>query len=265
MAKVSIATLDKAPLVEMPEGFAGHSETQAFFDQDGDPLHLHLHRLEREAGLRVGPKDTDCVLYVWAGAVETGGRLLAQGSSLIVEHGATLDIKGAADNALVLIFSAAHPSATPRAGGQVHLLPTERVPRAASLSGAGGTGGGMHANSGCPTCEVWLHENSFPATEKEMTAEDAERGIHSHSENEIIFVVDGGMRLGTRLYGPGTALAILADTLYSFTPGPDGLKFINFRAGRPSEIKFKSGGSMDEVGFWRDRLPAPDYLAPVPG
>jgi hypothetical protein len=119
--------------------------------------------------------------------------------------------------------------------------------------------GGLHADSDCPSCSVWLHENHFPPAEP-LTEEQQKGGVHSHSEDEIIFVVDGEMRLGNKPAGPGTALAISADTLYSFSPGPNGLSFINFRAGRPSEIKFANGHSMSETGYWREKVSRPDYL-----
>jgi hypothetical protein len=258
MGKIAIATLEEAPRVEPPSGFAGGTETLALLSGPRDPLHAHLHRLGRGAALRVGPKDTDCVVYVWRGGVEAGGRPLAAASSLIVERGAVIEITGMDEASVLLTFSAAQPSAEVRPGGHVHLLPAERVPRAA-LAGTAGASGGLHADAACPSCRVWLHENTLAP----IADDNAEKGVHSHSEDEIIFVTDGQMRLGTRLYGPGTAVAIPAETLYSFGVGPDGLSFVNFRAGLPKEIKFKGGGVMDEVAFWRERVGVPEYLAPL--
>lgn len=263
MPKISITTLEDAQSVAMPQGFAGTAQTQALFRHDDDPLRVFLHTLAHDASLRIGPRDTDCIAYVWKGAVQAGGRALAAGSSLIVEHGADAEIKGRDEKSQVLTFSAADSSSRPRAGGHVHLLPAERVPRTSMLAGTNGVGGGMHANAECPSCQIWLHENSFVSADAEPSLAQMEKGIHSHSEDEVIFVTDGQMRLGNRLYGPGTAVAVAADTFYSFAVGPHGLKFINFRPARPSDIKLKSGGSMDEVAYWRDRLPAPEYLAPL--
>jgi hypothetical protein len=264
MRKISITTLEEARPVSLPQGFAGTAETHALFRHDDDPLRVYLHTLRSDATLRIGVKDTDCIAYVWKGAVAAGGRSLAAASSLVVEHGAAFEIKGHDDRALLLTFEAARAPAAQRAGGHVHLLPAERVPRTASLAETtSGIGGGMHANAECPTCEIWLHENRFARPDTAPSLADLEKGVHSHSEDEVIFVTDGHIRLGKRLYGPGTAVAIAAETFYSFAVGPDGLKFINFRPARPSEIKIKSGGSMDEVAYWRDRLPAPEYLPPL--
>jgi hypothetical protein len=71
------------------------------------------------------------------------------------------------------------------------------------------------------------------------------------------------MRLGGKLVGPGTALGIAGHTLYGFTPGPDGLAFVNFRAHRPGDIRFVEGAPMNEPGLWRAILPRPEYLEPL--
>jgi hypothetical protein len=260
MSKVSIASVSEAPVTGLPPGVAGQAESRPLFDGDRDPIHAHLHRVARGAVMRIGPMDVDCVLYVWTGAVEAGGRRLAASSSLVVERGAAVEIRGDDESSQVLSFRAQAPSSAPRAGGHVHLLPTDRVKR--GEVGAPGVIGGMHANAQCPTCAVWLHENSMPG--REQTPEDAARGIHAHSEDEVIFVVEGEMRFGTRVLTPGMAVAIQANAFYGFGTGPAGLKFVNFRAGPPTEIRFKKGGVMDEPGLWR-AFGQPAYLEPLAG
>ena len=263
MPKVSVVTLDKAQPVRQPLGYTGLAEALAFYDDERSPLHLHLHRVSPGETLKIGPMPTDCVAYVWRGALKAGGWTMAEGSSLIVEHGEMLTVTGGEEAAELLTFHGARPTESLRAGGHVHLLPSEHVPRSGNLTGGERpVGGGMHANSACPTCEVWLHENHFPGVPSPVTPEAAKLGVHSHSEDEIIFVTAGEIRLGAKLFGPGTAVAIAADTLYSFTAGPDGLSFINFRAGTPGDIRFASGAAMSETGYWRDKQLAPTYVAP---
>jgi hypothetical protein len=260
MSKVSIATVAEAAVVATPPGFSGQAETRALHDGDQDPIHSHLHRLTAGAQMTVGPMAADCSVYVWTGAVEAGGQRMTAGSSLVVERGGSIEIHGGDGVSQLMTFHASRPSAHASAGGHVHLLPNERVPRAEM--GAPGVIGGMHANAACPTCEVWLHENSMPA--RDYTPEDMARGIHSHSEDEVIFITGGEMRFGTQVLPPGAALAISANAFYGFGVGPKGLSFVNFRAGRPSEIRFKGGGTMDEVALWRDSVGAPAYLEPQP-
>jgi mannose-6-phosphate isomerase-like protein (cupin superfamily) len=53
---------------------------------------------------------------------------------------------------------------------------------------------------------------------------------HAHHEDEIVFVLEGEMHFGSRVLRPGDCAHIPAYTLYSFRAGPEGLRFLNFRA-----------------------------------
>jgi hypothetical protein len=262
MAKIAFATAAEAPVVPQPEGFSGDGEARALFDAAAHPLHVHLHRLGRGQVLRIGPLDAHCAAFVWEGEVEAGGRRMAASSSLFVERGAEVAIRGVAEASRVLAFRAARPAARAAGAPQVHLLPAERVPRVELGGTVSGARGALHADASMPSCRVWLHENSLAPMAEDPDA--TERGVHSHTEDEVIFVTGGEMQLGTRRLGPGSALAIAAHTFYGFGVGPQGLSFVNFRAGQPADIRFKAGGTMDEVGFWRGNCGSPEYLAPLP-
>jgi hypothetical protein len=257
--RVCVVTPNRARAGALPSGFAGDGRAEAYLAGERDPIHLHLHRLGAGETLRIGPLAADCVGYVWQGAVRAGDTALPAGSSLIVEHGASVALAGEGGEAVVLTFAASTPARHGRSGGRVHLLPVGQVPRAEALAGSVGVGGAMHANGLCPTCEVWLHENHF-APGLAFSPEAAAKGIHSHSEDEVIFITEGAIRLGQKLFPAGTAVAIAADTLYSIAPGPEGMAFINFRAGTPSHIQFASGMSISETDYWQQRLPRPEYL-----
>lgn len=56
--------------------------------------------------------------------------------------------------------------------------------------------------------------------------------VHSHREDEIIYIVAGSMKLGARTVLPGTSIFVSADTLYGFEAGPEGLRMLNFRPRR---------------------------------
>jgi len=256
MAKVSIAGLEHAGARDELAGCEVRSGTiTALFDRPADPIHVHVLELSTDGRATFQTGEVDRVAYVWHGTAQVGAISLPQGSSIILERHAGSRIDAGADGAQIVLFAASRPSSGERRGGNVHLLPAERVPRYAS---ANELSGGLHADSACPTCSAWLHENRFPPL-TETTPQAAEAGIHSHTENEVIFVADGQIRLGAKLLGPGTAVAIAADTMYSFTSGPEGLHFLNFRAEQPRDILFKNGHVMDEVGYWRDQVPAPTY------
>jgi quercetin dioxygenase-like cupin family protein len=58
---------------------------------------------------------------------------------------------------------------------------------------------------------------------------DADVAPHAHSEDEIIYLLTGEIRLGSRTMEPGDALFVAKDTLYGFKVGPQGCTFLNFR------------------------------------
>ena len=222
---------------------------------ESDPIHLHHHRLSAGERLTIAPGHHSAG-YVWRGGIAAAGHGLPAGSSFLVERGGVLEIAADDDGAQVLLFHA--PGVNEAAGsGQVHLMPESTVPRYAPPPGEYGASGGLHFNAEGQVGHIWLHENQLPGMAEQGAGEVAERGIHAHSEDEVIFITAGSMRLGARLAGPGTALAIAADTFYSFTPGPEGLGFINFRPGFPAAFRMKNGGSFDEAGYWRDRVAVP--------
>ncbi|HEX4377442.1 MAG TPA: hypothetical protein VHZ99_09865 [Steroidobacteraceae bacterium] len=261
MPRVLIRTIEQATAVPMPAGFAGTSTASDYFGNltaAETPLQLHAFDLAPAHSLSFLDSAIDRIAYLWKGAVEVKGHRLQQGSSFVVEHGAEVQATATAGPAVLLVFAAGTTDRQHRAGGHTHLLPTQSVPRS-DLGGPMKVAGGMHADSTCPTCEVWLHENSFPGASDEQRAHP-DAGVHSHTEDEIIVVTAGQIRLGARLFDPGTALAIAARTLYSFIPGPDGLSFINFRASAPGMIAFPDRPPMDERAYWSARLPRPDCI-----
>ncbi|EJL27475.1 hypothetical protein [Novosphingobium sp. AP12] len=260
MSKVVVSEPHKAPQVAMPAGLRGQGRVFALVEPERFPLTLHRVDLEPGERFEVDAREADTVLYILSGGVGSCGCSLPAGSSLIAERTASATVQAGFEGASIFVFSATEPGRGE--GGHVHLLPRARVPSCERVSEQSDTGGAIYADSDCPTCEVWLHENHFAGAEA-PTLEEAARGIHSHSEDEVIVVLSGQMRLGPKLVGPGTALAIAADTLYSFTAGPEGLSFINFRARRPGDIRFVNGPVMNETGLWRAILPRPEYLEPL--
>lgn len=250
MAKVLVMTPEKARRLETGalEYFGGNA-----------PIHLHVHDLAAGETLALAADPAERLAYVQRGVVAVGGTELPQGSVVIVERNAAVAVRSVAGQSSLLLFAAAVPSPEPRLGGHVHLLPRSQAPTVPSM-GSSGVSGTLFADARCPTCAVWLHENWFPAPSGPRL--DPEAGIHAHEEDEVIFVTGGQMQLGQKLMEPGTAIAIAANTFYGFLPGPEGLSFINFRAGLPRAIHFADGRTADEVAVWR-RVDRPlEYLSP---
>jgi hypothetical protein len=252
MPRVSIVCADDAPVVAGPNETSGSVTTRAILAGGRDPIHLYLHRLNPGAAVCFSGSSSDCLLYVWDGVADAHGARLAPRSSAIVEYGASLTLNAGAEGAGILEFRVKDRNANDRAGGHVHLLPSERVPRVEIDEGKR-VGMALHADSRCPTCRLWLHENDYPDA-------NVETAVHSHSEDEVIFVRAGSIRLGNRHHGPGTALAIAANTKYGFFSGRDGLSLVNFRGAPPTYTSADGTVVMDEAELWRACVKRPEYL-----
>jgi hypothetical protein len=250
-----MASTDAAQTVTSAPGSTGPAVTRALFNRDSDSIHLYEHQLGRSATLKIDGTPTDTLIYVWKGAVEAGGRNLAPRSTAIVEYGSALRLTALEADTSVLVFHRRQRGSDDHAGGHVHLLPFDRVPRVGAAGGSQ-TGMALHANAQCPTCQVWLHENDFGAAGGEVA-------VHSHSEDEVIFVRAGSIRLGKREHGPGTAIAIAANTKYGFTAGPEGLSILNFRGAAPTYVSGDGSVVLDEAELWRNTVGQLDYLMPV--
>jgi hypothetical protein len=249
MAKVRVVPFERSlPLTSGAQSV----ESRAYLAGSRDPLHLIRHALAPNATFPVHAELTDVLVYVHEGELAVGDVVLIEGASMVVELGARSDLVAGACGSVVLTFARSDRAADARAGGHVHLLPRHLVPCTVDLGTQNEMGGGLHADASCPTCTVWLHENDFHRKTGTIVPP------HSHSENEIIFVTAGGIKLGNRIYGRGTALAIAADTIYGFEAAPGGLSFINFRVASPTVTT--SRGVMDEAQSWVSKLGRPPWI-----
>ena len=79
-----------------------------------------------------------------------------------------------------------------------------------------------YADSTCPTCRITLLSvgRNGPSTS----------APHSHTQDELIHLVSGGLTLGARRVGPGDTLAIAAGVRYGFRGDEGGFLFLNYRA-----------------------------------
>jgi hypothetical protein len=192
------------------------------------PLFLWQHALARDGELRWQRPAQDHALFVWEGSAELKGTVLPKHGMVIVEHGAEATLKAGKDGAKLLHFYRPEEPAgvALRPGGTVHLVEKGHALHYQHKF----TEGFVYADSSCPTCALWFHRSEYGPSHI-----DRPLARHFHTEDEIIFITDGSMRLGNREISPGTALAIDANTIYSFKIGHEGLGFVNFRA-RESDV-----------------------------
>ena len=90
------------------------------------------------------------------------------------------------------------------------------------------SGNGVHylahwfADSTQPTSRIALFHVALHEAHRRDTP-------HSHSQDELIYIMDGSLVMGRSEYMPGTCLALPANVRYSVTTGANGIKFVNFR------------------------------------
>lgn len=79
-----------------------------------------------------------------------------------------------------------------------------------------------------------FHEGSDSAPQlfETQMLPNAVAAIHSHEQDEIIYILGGEMLVGKRSLKRGATIFIAAETHYGFQAGPEGLQFLNFRPKR---------------------------------
>jgi quercetin dioxygenase-like cupin family protein len=70
--------------------------------------------------------------------------------------------------------------------------------------------------------------------------------VHSHEEHEIMYVVTGELRFGSKVLGPGSSVFIPGGAFYTFSAGPEGLQFLNFRPRQDLTYTPLKGASLAE-------------------
>jgi hypothetical protein len=253
MAKVKLVPPEKLQKLAgtLPgEAMSGRVETWLGISA-GFPLHAGFRHLDPGAAVQWTDAASGYIVYLWEGAARIGEVALEPGSVVLIEHGASARIAAEAAGAKLLVFDAAddRPPAD-AAGGHVHVLPAERVQRAHTYLPNVPVGAAIFADATCPTCRLWLHENTYHEPHFKLN-------LHSHSQDEIIVVTQGEMVVAGRAYGRGTMLAVGKDVLYSLAVGDGPMEFINFRPSRPTFTSADRTRTIDEASLYRDAFHVP--------
>ena len=53
---------------------------------------------------------------------------------------------------------------------------------------------------------------------------------HSHDQDEVFYLIQGGLTIEEQAYGPGTLIFMEKGMVYTFTVGSDGVRFLRFSA-----------------------------------
>lgn len=109
------------------------------------------------------------------------------------------------------------------------------------------------ADSTCPTCRLAF----FHVARSDGYAKDLP---HTHTQDEIIYILAGSIIFGRHEYGPGHALCIPANVRYSVTTGPDGMSFLNYRPDVSVQAYGKAKDPELEGGLVRGGTEVADFV-----
>jgi hypothetical protein len=176
--------------------------------------------------LRWPDQHGDEAVYVVAGALEVDGRICPADGCVVVEANVAASARAIGPTQIVHVgpvdpnppkdglYGAPEPE-----GHHVHVV------------GPGGwfASGGREnvvarwfADSTCATCRLsFFHVARTDGLVKDLP--------HTHTQDEIIYILGGSVIIGRHEYGPGHAIAIPANIRYTVTTGPNGMAFLNYR------------------------------------
>jgi len=221
---------DVAPSGVHPLGHAGTGLRAArLLSPAAHPLWLVELELDDGGRLEWGADHGDEAVYVMDGEAQVDGRTCPVGGAIVVESGVETTLL-ALGPLRVAHFGGRGPA--PREGRVVHVFGPGGQWVSGRLEGVNAV---WFTDSTCPTCRAAFFVVDSP---------DRFRGpSHSHSRDEIIYLLDGGVRMGARVHGAGTALSIPADVRYAFDGLDGGHRFLNFRA----DVSYQTNAGAEPV------------------
>jgi hypothetical protein len=116
-------------------------------------------------------------------------------------------------------------------------VPPEVMARSQAVSEAGMLGGAenrmLFSGGGVSLAYAWF-KSGFPLPR------------HSHDSDCLYYVVAGSLQLGDQMLGAGDGFFLGAGVPYAYTPGPEGVEILEFRAVQGFDIQMLAGAG----AFW---------------
>ena len=178
-------------------------------------LWLVASELRKDSEIRWKPGHGDEALYVRAGSLEVNGQPCVAGAAAILEAGSQPRVRALEATCLLHFGSRVAPASQTEQG--VHVT----TPRGTWEQLGPGRETRFFADATCERCSIWLLYTA--------RAHAFESSIHSHSQDELIHVLEGEIELGSLHIAAGDTLFVAADQLYRLRAGDSGFAFLNFR------------------------------------
>ena len=210
---------------------------------DGASLWLIAADLAAGTKLRWGTEHGDEAVYVRSGSLAVDGRVCPVDGAMVVEAGVAASAIAESDTSILHMGPA---DATPPTDGLRG--PAESDGRSVRIVGPGGVWATVDesqrtrffSDASAPTNRLWLLASDRP--------QYFESSAHSHSQDELIHVLRGEIRVGRRMVGVGDTLWVAAARRYKLYSGDDGVHFINYRRDASVMTSPKYDGPLLEAG-----------------
>lgn len=228
MAKFTATRLDEAPVAT---GYAAprHAtgvEWSKRVSPDDYPLWMVVSRLADGGTITWSGEHGDDGLYVIDGALDFEGRVAPRDGAAVVESNVACTARAVGTTKVLHCGTA---SAAPPADGDygppspdghgVHIVGEQGWYESGNRENVVAR---WFADSTCPTCRISM----FHVWRKDGGVKDLP---HTHTQDELIYLLGGGIKMGALSFGPDTCLAIPANLRYSLVSGDDGFAFVNYR------------------------------------
>ncbi|MDE0580909.1 MAG: hypothetical protein F4124_07035 [Acidimicrobiia bacterium] len=218
-AEVEATTRYPATTVEVSGGLTARPVSP-----DGASLWLIAADLDAGTELRWGTEHGDEAVYVRSGSLAVDRRVCPADGAMVVEAGVATSAIAESDTSILHMGPA--DSAPPTGGLRG---PAESENRSVRVVGPGGVWATVDdsqrtrffSDASAPTNRLWLLASDRP--------QYFESSAHSHSQDELIHVLRGEIRVGRRVVGAGDTLWVAADRRYKLYSGDDGVHFVNYR------------------------------------
>lgn len=256
MHKIEVMEADAVPMQQdyaAPRCRAGGSARSRPASPAGASIWMLTAELDAGSSLVWEPSHGDEALFVECGELAVDGRSCPEGGAVVVEANALPTLTAPVPTRVVHMGprDAAPPSdglhgpANP-GGGNVHVL----GPRGTFESMGEGSETHFFADATCPSCRLWLLR-----TARSFAYESR---VHSHSQDELIYMLSGEIHVGSLRLGPGSTIFIAADQPYHFRAAEEGFVFLNYRRDASHMTVRSTGEKLLEAGVARGLTPVDD-------
>ena len=221
---VDPADVEEAPAYPAPTCEVKGVSNGRYANPEGFPLWFVVGEIEAGGEIAWGSLHGDEILYVTDGQLEIDGSICETGGVAIVEANVVATARAVRQTALVHfgpvdpeqpVDGPLGPPSSENHGVHVH-----------DEHGISETDGGdaghnvFYADSDCPTCRLTLLRNA--------AGPDTKTPSHTHSTDEMIYLLSGDIQFGSKSVEPGMGLAIVGNYRYAFRSN-GGCEFLNYR------------------------------------